>query len=681
MSEPETVSAPPPPRVRLSLGVTGHRAGHTAFVANAARIEAVLAQIFDAIDAAVAAAPAPFGEGSIAPTRLHSMLADGADQIAARSALARGWELVAPLPFGRALNAAINALPANADDARALLDGGDAEDGAVQARADNVRALYASARLFELADHDDAVTRHFLATQSAPEDLAKAQGFAALSSKRVALAARVMIEQSDLIVAVWDGVSHFFVGGTGHTVAAALELGAPVLWVDADTPEAWRILRTPESLTSLAGTPPSVDERVAALKAIICAVLAPEAGSDAHRKSHGKARGGQPASQGVATIAQERWHARSNGLWHAYRRIEALFGGDKKRSPLRSLTARYETPDAIAAGSGAVVLAAAGALPGADPTFAERIEQNVLRRYAWADGVSSHLSDVYRGGMVANFVLSALAIVIGIAYLPFATADEKGYFAAIEFLMLAAIITITTLGQRRRWHGRWFETRRVAEYFRHAPLLLTLGVARAPGRWPRGTETSWPEWYARQGLREVGLPAIVVTRPYLRAALQTLLDDHVVRQRDYHHAKAQRLTTVHHNLDRLSEALFILAVISVALFLGLTAFALLADDVHELVYPTTKMFTFLGVLLPTFGASIAGIRYFGDFERFAAISEVTAEKLNAVHARITLLLAAGDDGADYSLVADLAHAADDIVVSEIENWQAVFGGKHVTVPV
>ena len=95
----------------------------------------------------------------------------------------------------------------------------------------------------------------------------------------------------------------------------------------------------------------------------------------------------------------------------------------------------------------------------------------------------------------------------------------------------------------------------------------------------------------------------------------------------------------------------------------------------------SKLFTFLGVMFPTLGASIAGIRYFGDFERFAAISEVTAEKLDAVHLRIGLLLAAPDDALDYSAVAELVHTVDDIVVSEIENWQAVFGGKHITVPV
>ena len=95
----------------------------------------------------------------------------------------------------------------------------------------------------------------------------------------------------------------------------------------------------------------------------------------------------------------------------------------------------------------------------------------------------------------------------------------------------------------------------------------------------------------------------------------------------------------------------------------------------------SNLFTFLGVLLPTFGGAVAGIRYFGDFERFAAISSVTAEKLDAIHTRIAQLLDSPDDALDYGRVADLVHASDDVVVSEIESWQAVFGGKHVTVPV
>lgn len=635
------------------------------FAANRARIDAVLGEILASIDATTTAEPTLLGP--LAPTRLHSMLADGADQLAARAALARGWELAAPLPFGRALNLAINALPGSEEDARALLNNDAARDEPTQARAQAIRKLAEQAHCLELADQDESVAAHFLAQFASPADIAGTQAFAAEAAQRVALAARVMIEQSDILLAIWDGVSQASVGGTGHTIAVALDLGAPVIWVDASSPESWRVLRTPESLAA----PGAADDRGATLVSLVRSALSPAAARSVHGKRN--------PHHGFATLDIERWRAHSNPLWHGYRRIEALFGGEPR--PWRGLSVNYESPASIGDGSGAVLLSAAGGLPGADARYPAKIEREVLARFAWADGISAHLSDTYRGGMVANFVLSALAIVSGIAYLPFATADDKGIFAAVEFALLAGILAITWTGQKRRWHGRWFETRRVAEYLRHSPLLLTLGVARPPGRWPKGSETSWPEWYARHALRSVGLPEISVTRDYLHAALRTLLDEHVTRQRDYHHAKAERLTNVHRNLDRLSELAFLLAVTSVALFLALTAGALFWSEAKHLLYPATKMFTFLGVLLPTFGAGIAGIRYFGDFERFAAISEITAEKLSAVHARIALLLSGGVEKIDYGRVADLAHAADDIVVTEIENWQAVFGGKHVTVPV
>ena len=72
-------------------------------------------------------------------------------------------------------------------------------------------------------------------------------------------------------------------------------------------------------------------------------------------------------------------------------------------------------------------------------------------------------------------------------------------------------------------------------------------------------------------LREPGLPRLRVTAAYLRGAVQGLLHEHVIRQRDYHMAKARRLGKVHHNLDRWSEILFALAVVSVTLYLLLKA--------------------------------------------------------------------------------------------------------------
>ena len=642
-------AAPPAPAARLAIGVTGHRTTNAAFSAHQDGIAAALEQVLDAIAAATAGAP----------VRLHCLLTDGADQLAARSALSRGWELVAPLPFGLALNVAVNATPGTVTDAEALLAGGDAGDAATQARAAAITDCAASARLFELADRDPLLTSLYLEKLRAPADLHAAQAFAARSSARVALAGRVMIEQSDIIIGLWDGRSRAFIGGTGHTISEALEHGAPVIWINAHAPQDWQILRAPEALVA----PGPVDRanREAELAQLVRAALAPDDAASA------------------VGMECEVWRPQSNHWWAGYRRIEALFSGDPR--PFRSLVQTYEAPDAIATGSGAAMLAAAHALPGGDPAFAERIDADVLRRFAWADGVSAWLSDAYRGGMTANFVLSALAVVGGIAYQPLADSEHKWMFAALEFVLLATILVITWLGGGWRWHGRWFETRRVAEYLRHAPILLVLGIARAPGRWPQGDDVNWPEYHARQALRALGLPRVAITPAYLRRVLADLLDPHVIGQRDYHEAKAHRLSAVHHNLDGFSTRLFQLAVVSVAAYLLLKAGAALHLLPHDWPHATSYLFTFFGVAFPTFGAAIAGIRYFGDFERFAAISKVTAAKLDGVHSRIALLLEAPDDRLDYARVSELAHAADDVVVTEIGNWQAVFGGKHIAVPV
>jgi hypothetical protein len=677
------LAAPASPRIRLSLGITGHRAAHAGYTANLAAIEVTVGRVLDVIALAVADEPVPFGAGSLAPVRMHSMLADGADQLVAREALKRGWDLVAPLPFGMELNLAINAAPRSADDALRLIQGDGAADPEVLARAGAIRGLCEQAQVFELADDDADIERLFLATFAGANAVTAHEVFAADSSERVALAARIVIEQSDFMIAIWDGARTTFVGGTGHTIKRALEHGAAVVWIDPAAPEDWQILYAPEALASLRVSDPGAD-RLEQLGALVRQALRPmEPNSKAnHSKSdHAKSGPSKGDHPGVQALAVSRWRATSNASWHAYRRVEALFGGVKGSNPFRSLRQTYEPPEAIQTGSGAGVMKALTDLPGADASFDAKIGAGVLARFAWADGISSSLSDTYRGGMMINFFLSSFAIVGGMAYFPFADSYVKWAFALFEFVLLSLILIITWQGQKKRWHGRWFETRRVAEYLRHAPLLLALGAARPPGRWPKGAETSWPEWYARHALREVGLPRTKVTAAYLRHALQTLLDTHVTQQRDYHHGKARRLTAVHHNLDALSEWMFRLAVLSVAIYLCLQTTVWAGGLDKGTLKEMSKVFTFLGVMLPTFGGAIAGIRYFGDFERFAAISEVTSQKLDAVHARISLLLKAADSEMDYGPVSELAHAADEIVVSEIENWQAVFGGKHITVPV
>ncbi len=643
--------------VRLAVGITGHRGGNPALAADGTHITATLAGIFAEIEAGLSAERAATPALTIHPTRLHTLLAHGVDQLAATAASALGWEIVAPLPFGRALNVAINAQPNTHTDGVALLAGGDASDPAVQARADGIRHWSDRARLFQLADRDVEIATLFEAMLASPDDAVRARHFHAAAAAQAALAGRVMVEQSDLMIGVWDNGSRDGVGGTGHTIVRALEIGTPVLLLDPARPEHWSILSSTESL---AGWQTRTGQDRERLHAVV--------GNALHARDGGVAR----------TLGDEAWHPRGTRASTLYRRIEALFGGEPH--PLRSLVQDYEPPERIANGSAAPLMDAASALPGADRAFAAAVAEDILPAFARADGISARLSDSYRSGMVANFILSALAVIVGVAWLPLGVDGSKWSFALAEFGLLAAILVITWLGGRRRLHARWFETRRAAEYLRHAPILLLVGVARPPSHWPRATGTAWPEYAARHALRAPGLPEMAVTRSFLRSALQGLLAPHVASQRAYHQAKAKRLETISHRLDLLAVTLFKIAVASVAIWLLMRAGAALQWLPYAWPHASSKTFAFLGIALPTLGASIAGIRYFGDFERFAAISEVTAGKLAQVEVRIGQLLAGPDAAIDYEGVSRLTHGIDGIVVGEIESWQAVFSGKPMALP-
>lgn len=639
------------PRPRLGIGVTGHRTSNYQFARNEDAIRLAVAALFERIDAV---------DGEVPKPRLNSPLAFGADSLAVEEALARGWPVTAPLPFGRELNIAINAHPATLDDADALLEGEHPLDARVAATAARMRDMAEKVRLFELCDEDDRVTALFRATLARPGDPDARNAWAVLSSERAAIAARVMVEQSDLLLAIWDGVTPGAIGGTRYTIGLALEEGLPVLWIDARDPSRLTILNDREMLD--APPPPAAGEDVDALIRAL------------------RHAGADQDDDAIARLHDEPWSDRSRRRFHSYRRIESLFGGSPGHA-LGSLVQHYERPDAIAQGSGAKLLGSAAALPGTDAAFVEGLKAKVMARFAFADGISTHLSDAYRSGMVLNFLFSASAIVIGSAYLPLAPVEWKWPFAAAELLLLLMIVALTSVGRKRRWHRRWFETRRVAEYLRHAPVLLPLGVARPRGRWPKAAKTDWPERYARHALRELGLPEVRVTPAYLRAALTSLLGDYVRSQRDYHRAKAVRLARVHHNLDRASGALFLLALASVAVYLGIVVVGALGMIDPHAVAKSAKIFTFLGVALPAVGGAFAGIRYFGDFERFSAISQVTAEKLELLDARVRRSLSGPDEGLCYARAASLAHAMDDIVVSEIESWQSVFAAKNIAVPV
>src|SRR6185312_444365 len=63
-------------------------------------------------------------------------------------------------------------------------------------------------------------------------------------------AGRVVLNQTDLLVVVWDGGEPKGRGGTVHSLREALRFHVPTIWIDARHPKLWHLLHTHADLAA-----------------------------------------------------------------------------------------------------------------------------------------------------------------------------------------------------------------------------------------------------------------------------------------------------------------------------------------------------------------------------------------------------------------------------------------------
>ena len=175
----------------VNVGITGHRA--CLLTDNLVEaLEPIVEDVFRTLrDAASAIEADPAFPDSV-ELRLHTPLASGADQIAARSAHASGYQVSALLPFG-------------ADEYRNDFEGPELDEfeGALGA-AHEIVALPGA--------------------RSDPVDAYVHVGMA-------------LIDAADIMVAIWDGGKGNGRGGTAHVVELALKSSVPVIHIAIDRDE------------------------------------------------------------------------------------------------------------------------------------------------------------------------------------------------------------------------------------------------------------------------------------------------------------------------------------------------------------------------------------------------------------------------------------------------------------
>jgi hypothetical protein len=636
-------SQPPLPPLVLRVGVTGHRPSDKRPEPDVQKLRAAAQRIFQQIAdtfAGVAAtyaqvfacADTPPAKGGL---RVISALAAGADQWLADEALKLGYELQAPLPLPR-------------EEYRKDFAG----DAASEAEYDRLLAMATAVLELDGKVHLDAQGHRHVDPASY-----EAVGFAVL-------------DQSDLLIAVWDGQRQR-PGGTGQVVHEAVRRGIPVIWIRWAEAGHWDLMSPSWQLVQKAEDLDNNNEELALL---VRALLLPphyklsEHVGPAH--SLREAFFCEPQKSGNPLL----------GLWLLFRDFVTgeIFKAWKKwrnLSPFRVASFEESTRQRWEEETRPAQAAAAGqpSTSEADLRAANRFTEPFVRHYAWANELSVYYANLYRSSFVLTFLLGFLAVCCGLSgpAIP-EILQVIGGFA--ELALIGVILMLTYAGRWRNWHERWIDYRTLAERIRLARFLALFGgggqqVAVSGHLAGYGNPVgTWMHWHYRAIERAAGLPSLKFDQPYLAMCQRIWCDVLVLEQMEYHELTHRRLARLDRRLHGVAMACFWLGVAICIVHLVMRHFTDLDD----------ALMIFAG-LLPALAAALGGICSQGEFHRVARRSAAMASRLEDL--RLEMASVPTRPGELNSVrLSHYARKVAQLMINEMLDWRVVFQDRPLGLP-
>ena len=595
---PQESSSPPRPRLVVQIGVTGHRRNRLS-PQIAPDLPRQCELILKALAALASRAHDPLLHSPRPPLlRIISPLAEGADRIVAHAGLALGADLQCPLPF-------------HADEY--------CRDFASAASRDEFHALLSRASaVFAVDGSRDAET---------------------IAYERIG---RMVLEQSDFLIAIWDGEPAAGRGGTTQIVEEALAQNVPVLWLHASQPKDPCILVIDESGKREMHPMEELDS-------LFASRLSETSGNSqtAFNFSH-------------AYCAEKQPKFDAGRLFRIFR--DLLVRGRFRRGSWRASdfeeSARSEWTKMIAQS------------PGLPEDTRHYLLDRLCPHYAWADGLSAYYAGLLRSSSMAINLLSAFAVLIAMIgwICHFYHWELQRIPAATEFGVIAVILAITYHGRRRRWHERWLNYRQLAELLRQycylSPLGCPLATPQLPAHFRSGPDRSWVDCMFRTIARDLGLAPATVNRDFV-FSIGELIASILAGQIEYHKANRKTMTKLSHRLHHIGTALFVIT--------------LLACVAHVLTGEESPWLLLLATVPPAFGAAFYGIASQGEFARTADRSLAMARELESLQTA-DLHNALNSPNESFAALRQAAQRIAGVMIAETMDWSFVFRYRTLNLP-
>ena len=591
-------SSPPRPRLVVQIGVTGHRPNRLSPDV-AASLPGQCEQVLQAISALASRLHDPLLHSPQPPLlRILSPLAEGADRIVAHAGLALGADLQCPFPFHI---------------------------------EEYCRDFTSEASRVEFQDLVAKASAVFQADGERDMD--------SLAYERIG---RIVLEQSDFLIAIWDGEPAAGRGGTTQIIEEALEQNVPVVWLHAFEQKAPCIL-----LVDAAGNRQELPlEELNSRFAI------------RFSQADGDAKGDFNFSHAYCAEKQPRFDF--GRLFRIFRDVLA-----KRKFPGGSWRIKDFEPSARAEWTKMV------SEPPAPPEATQHyLLDQLCPHYAWADGLSGYYAGLLRSTSLATNLLSASAVLVAmLGMLLHGYHLEGGRIPALtEFALIVVILAITWHGRRRGWHERWLNYRQLAELLRQycylAPLGCPLATPPLPAHFSSGSDRSWVDGMFRAIARDLGLAPATIDRPYLVSIgklIESILDDQI----GYHESNSHTLSKLSHRLHHIGTTLFVLT--------------LLACVVHVFTNQESYWLIILATVPPAFGAAFYAIASHGEFVRTADRSRAMALELKSLQS-MDLKNALESESENFAALREAAQRIAGVMIAETMDWSFVFRYRTLNLP-